>query len=125
MANYTSHYTGSQIDSAIQNAISDHDIFVTIPWKVLSKDITTIDWETNSDTTNHPAKYSVMVSIEYPSGSAYDSSVDIPMVWFMANGSRYYADYSIDDDGSITVYSNTNIAGKVCILGLVHASAVQ
>lgn len=129
MANYVSQHTGTEIDTAVNYALNDHDTIVAQPWKTLIKNVgsTTTDWVTNTDTAQgHSAAYMASATIQF---SGYSATADAPMVWFVdSNGGRYYVDYSLSVSGAtgtLHVYSNTRIAGRICVLGLVHAIAIS
>lgn len=126
MANYVSQHTGTEIDTAINQTLTWSN---NPPWKPLTKIVTNTSshWVNNTQTGNgHSAAYMATASVAI---TGYDEDVDVPMVWFMDdNGGRYYVDYSFSvsgTSGSLIVYSNTRIAGKICVLGLVHATAIS
>lgn len=121
MANYVSQHTGTEIDTAVSQTLTWSD---SVPWKVLAKSVTKANWTANSD-SGHSAAYVCAVGVQYEN-AGYNANSDIPMVWFMdTNGGRYYADYVVESNGSVKVYSNTQIEGKICILGLANATGVS
>lgn len=124
MANYVSQHTGTEIDTAVSQTLTWSN---NLPWKPLTKSVTTDSWTSNTQTENgHTASYMAAAAITF---DGYDASIDVPMVWFMdSKGGRYYVDYSLSvsgTDGTLYVFSNTQIAGIICILGLVHATAIN
>ena len=124
MANYVSQHTGTQIDTAVRQTLTWSN---NLPWKPLTKSVTTGSWASNTQTgKGHTASYMATAAIAF---DGYDANIDVPMVWFMdSNGGRYYVDYSLSvsgTDGTLHVFSNTQIAGRICVLGLVHATAIS
>ena len=124
MANYVSQHTGTEIDTAVSQTLTWSN---NLPWKPLTKSVTTDSWASNTQTENgHTASYMAAAAITF---DGYDASIDVPMVWFMdSKGGRYYVDYSLSvsgTGGTLYVFSNTQIAGIICILGLVHATAIS
>ena len=124
MANYVSQHTGTEIDTAVSQTLTWSN---NLPWKPLTKSVTTDSWASNTQTGNsHTASYMAAAAIDF---DGYDASIDVPMVWFMdSKGGRYYVDYSFSvsgTGGTLYVFSNTQIAGIICILGLVHATAIS
>ena len=124
MANYVSQHTGTEIDTAVSQTLTWSN---NLPWKPLTKSVTTDSWASNTQTENgHTASYMAAAAITF---DGYDASIDVPMVWFMdSKGGRYYVDYSLSvsgTGGTLYVFSNTQIAGIICVLGLVHATAIS
>lgn len=124
MANYVSQHTGTEIDTAVRQTLTWSN---NLPWKPLTKSVTTDSWVSNTQKENgHTASYMATATIAF---DGYDANIDVPMVWFMdSNGGRYYVDYSLSvsgTGGSLYVFSNTQIAGRICVLGLVHATAIS
>lgn len=124
MANYVSQHTGTEIDTAVRQTLAWSN---NLPWKPLTKSVTTGSWASNTQTENgHTASYMATAAITF---DGYDANIDVPMVWFMdSNGGRYYVDYSLSvsgTGGTLYVFSNTQIAGRICVLGLVHATAIS
>lgn len=126
MANYVSQHTGTDIDTAVSQSIAFKSTIDSAPWQPYIVPISaTSSWIPNQGTgadEGHSAAFKTTVSLTFT--SSYSSIESAPIVWFMGDdGGRYYADYEFAASGTIgtvTVYSNTQILGRICILGLMN-----
>ena len=131
MANYVSQHTGTDIDTAVSQSKAFKSTIDSAPWQPYIVPISaTSSWVENQGTgadAGHSAVYKITVDFTFTSN--YSSTESAPIVWFMGNdGGRYYADYEFvasGTSGMVTVYSNTKILGRICILGLMDVDRTQ
>lgn len=113
MANYVSKHTGSQIDEGVEIARAR-------PWRTLSKVCEAGLW-TDSETN---AKYQLTVNFKW--FEEYNPDEDSPIAWFVnQSGIKFYADSIMNSNGSMTVFSNTQLQGTLFVLGITNANGIE